>query len=156
MYVMKYIAVNGIQCFMLYEIHTSSTLCLCSVQIHIHVYINDVYSNTLCTLFILSHSHSRYVHPSLCTGGTLTMAPDPTKNGALSPVEGAVTNYMTHMTELNNDNMPEVIVHEYKPFFDSSDLGPSEWAVLASDIYDNYYHFDGFVVLMGTGKYLQK
>ena len=36
------------------------------------------------------------------------------------------------------------------PFFDSSDLGPNDWAVLASDIKANYWHFDGFVVLMGT------
>lgn len=78
------------------------------------------------------------------------MAPDPLNNGALSPVEGAVTTYMKEMNELSNENMPEVIVHEYSPFFDSSDLGPSEWAVLASDIIENYYQFDGFVVLMGT------
>jgi len=86
----------------------------------------------------------------LCTGGTLTMAPDPSKGGALAPVEGAVTTYMKEMNELLNDNMPEVVVHEYSPFYDSSDLGPNEWAVLASDIKANYYHFDGFVVLMGT------
>lgn len=78
------------------------------------------------------------------------MAPDPSKNGALSPVEGAVTKYMKEMKELLDENMPEVIVHEYSPFYDSSDMGPPEWAVLASDIYENYYHFDGFVVLMGT------
>jgi hypothetical protein len=28
----------------------------------------------------------------LCTGGTLTMAPDPKNNGALTPVEGKITN----------------------------------------------------------------
>jgi L-asparaginase len=55
------------------------------------------------------------------------MAPDPTKNGALSPVEGAVTTYMKEMKELNNEHMPEVVVHEYTPFFDSSDLGPPDW-----------------------------
>lgn len=86
----------------------------------------------------------------LCTGGTLTMAPDPNKNGALAPVEGAVTTYMKEMNELLNESMPEVVVHEYTPFYDSSDLGPSDWAVLASDIQANYWHFDGFVCLMGT------
>ena len=85
----------------------------------------------------------------LCTGGTLTMAPDP-KTGALAPVEGAVTTYMKEMDELLNESMPEIIVHEYTPFYDSSDLGPSDWAVLANDIKANYWHFDGFVVLMGT------
>ena len=86
----------------------------------------------------------------LCTGGTLTMAPDPERGGALAPVEGAVTAYMKEMKELNNQNMPEVVCHEYTPFYDSSDLGPPDWAVLANDIKANYLHFDGFVVLMGT------
>ena len=84
----------------------------------------------------------------LCTGGTLTMAQD--KNGALAPVEGAVTTYMKEMNELLNESMPEVVVHEYTPFYDSSDLGPADWAVLANDIKANYWHFDGFVCLMGT------
>jgi len=78
------------------------------------------------------------------------MAPDPNKGGALTPVQGAVTTYMKEMKELGNDHMPEVIVHEYTPFLDSSDLGPSDWAVLATDIKANYWHFDGFVILMGT------
>lgn len=86
----------------------------------------------------------------LCTGGTLTMAPDHEKGGALAPVEGVVTNYMREMKELLDDDMPEVLVHEYCPFFDSSDLGPFDWAVLANDIKSNYLHFDGFVILMGT------
>jgi len=86
----------------------------------------------------------------LCTGGTLTMAPDPTKGGSLAPVQGALVKYLEEMRELNDPNMPEVVAFEYQPFYDSSDLGPADWAVLASDIKDNYLHFDGFVVLMGT------
>jgi len=86
----------------------------------------------------------------LCTGGTLTMAPDPTQGGALAPVEGALSAYISKMDELRADHMPDVVVHEYTPFHDSSDLGPADWAVLANDIYDNYLHFDGFVVCMGT------
>ena len=86
----------------------------------------------------------------LCTGGTLTMAPDPDKGGALSPVQGALTDFMKSMLELTNDKMPDVVVHEYKPLLDSSDMGPPDWALLAKDIKANYLHFDGFVVLMGT------
>ena len=55
------------------------------------------------------------------------MAPDLSQNGALAPIEGALTTYMKEMNELSNENMPEVIVHEYSPFFDSSDMGPNEW-----------------------------
>jgi len=29
-------------------------------------------------------------------------------------------------------------------------MGPSDWQVLASDIKDNYLHYDAFVVLCGT------
>lgn len=87
----------------------------------------------------------------LCTGGTLTMAPDPNQGGALAPVQGAISHYMKEeMTELQNEGMPEYVLHEYSPFRDSSDLGPADWATLAQDIRSNYLHFDGFVVLMGT------
>lgn len=86
----------------------------------------------------------------LCTGGTLTMAPDAKQGGALAPVEGALINYLKQMDELLDDNMPEVVAHEYHPFHDSSDLGPADWAMVANDIKANYLHFDGFVVLTGT------
>jgi L-asparaginase len=83
-------------------------------------------------------------------GGTLSMAPDPKKGGALSPVNGAISSYMKEMKELLEPNMPEVHLHEYTPLMDSSDMGPQEWAMLAADIRDNYVFFDGFVILMGT------
>lgn len=70
----------------------------------------------------------------LCTGGTLTMVPDPSKGGALAPLPGAVTDFMKSMLELSNEKMPEVVVHEYNPLLDSSDMGPPDWAVLARDI----------------------
>ena len=86
----------------------------------------------------------------LCTGGTLTMAPDPAQGGALAPVEGALSAYMQQMKELYQPNMPEFVLHEYSPFRDSSDLGPADWSTLAQDIKSNYLHFDGFVVITGT------
>lgn len=88
----------------------------------------------------------------LCTGGTLTMAPAAEHGGALAPVEGALSKYMERMDELHSDqnNMPDYVLHEYSPFYDSSDLGPSDWARVAYDIKENYYHFDGFVVITGT------
>lgn len=86
----------------------------------------------------------------LCTGGTLTMAPNPDVGGALSPVPGALTDFMKSMLELTNDKMPEVVVHEYSPLLDSADMGPPDWQVIARDIRSNYLHFDGFVVISGT------
>lgn len=71
----------------------------------------------------------------LCTGGTLTMAPDPKQGGALAPVEGAISKYMSTMEELNSPDLPfEYHLHEYFPFRDSSDLGPADWATVARDI----------------------
>ncbi|KAL3823791.1 hypothetical protein ACHAXA_011578, partial [Cyclostephanos tholiformis] len=86
----------------------------------------------------------------LCTGGTLTMTPNSDIGGALSPVPGALTDFMKSMLELTNDKMPEVVVHEYSPLLDSADMGPPDWQVIARDIKSNYLHFDGFVVISGT------
>jgi hypothetical protein len=71
----------------------------------------------------------------LCTGGTLTMAPNPYKDGALSPVPGALTDYLKSMVELTNDKMPDVVVHEYSPLLDSSDMGPPDWALLGKTLF---------------------
>lgn len=87
----------------------------------------------------------------LCTGGTLTMSNDPTQGNSLAPVQGALTSYLASMREITQDEeMPEIVAHEYSPLMDSSDMGPGDWKLLAKDIETNYYHFDGFVVLMGT------
>jgi hypothetical protein len=87
----------------------------------------------------------------LCTGGTLTMSIDPTQGNSLAPVQGALTEYLETMREFTEDpEMPEIVSHEYSPLIDSSDMGPGDWALVAEDIAENYYHFDGFVVLMGT------
>mmetsp|Transcript_3625 Transcript_3625/g.5396 ORF Transcript_3625/g.5396 Transcript_3625/m.5396 type:complete len:200 (+) Transcript_3625:35-634(+) len=42
----------------------------------------------------------------LCTGGTLTMAPDKTQGGSLAPVPGVLSNYLLGMSELNDPGMP--------------------------------------------------
>lgn len=87
----------------------------------------------------------------LCTGGTLTMSPDASQGNSLAPMEGALSSYMQSMPELTDDpEMPHIVTHEYRPLIDSSDMGPGDWNVIAEDIATNYYHFDGFVVLMGT------
>ena len=78
------------------------------------------------------------------------MAPDPSQGGALAPVEGALSRYLHDMDELHAEHMPDVVLHEYSPFYDSSDLGPADWARVAADIKENYLHFDGFVILTGT------
>jgi L-asparaginase len=51
---------------------------------------------------------------------------------------------------IQDSNLPELVLHEYVPFLDSSDLGPDEFANVARDIYINYLYLDGFVVVSGT------
>ena len=114
---------------------------------------NDSSSNEHYIPFVPLHKNDGFKQKRvlvLCTGGTLTMAPDPNLGGSLAPVEGALTSHLQSMPELSNSNMPDVFVHEYTPLLDSSDMGPSEWALIADDIRANYLHFDGFVVLYGT------
>eukprot|EP00980_Cylindrotheca_fusiformis_P027604 scaffold21463_cov54-Cylindrotheca_fusiformis.AAC.1 len=79
------------------------------------------------------------------------MSNDPTKGNSLAPVQGALTDYLATMREFTEDpEMPVIVSHEYSPLIDSSDMGPGDWEMVAQDIEENYYHFDGFVVLMGT------
>jgi L-asparaginase len=78
------------------------------------------------------------------------MAPDPNQGGALAPVEGALSQYIKNMNELDAEHMSNIVLHEYSPFYDSSDLGPADWARIAHDIRANYLYFDGFVIIMGT------
>jgi L-asparaginase len=108
----------------------------------------------------------------LCTGGTLTMAPDPKQGGALAPVQGAISNYMKDMPELTNPGMPDYVLHEvsctvlasctsptspsYPPVYSTihfeipATLGLQTGVTIAADVRANYLHFDGFVVLTGT------
>ncbi len=103
-----------------------------------------------------SHQHNTKRVLVLCTGGTMTMVPDATNNNALTPQQGALSNYIqNHMVpelyyKFGNHSMPEIVLHEYTPFLDSSDLGPDEFANVAQDINTNYHSFDGFVVVTGT------
>uniref|UniRef100_A0A8D8C2E1 asparaginase n=1 Tax=Culex pipiens TaxID=7175 RepID=A0A8D8C2E1_CULPI len=41
-------------------------------------------------------------------------------------------------------------ISEYEPLLDSSNMGVSDWARIATDIQQSYEFFDGFVVLHGT------
>lgn len=47
-------------------------------------------------------------------------------------------------------SLPEFKLHEYPELIDSSNIRPSNWQQIASDIAHHYNDFDGFVVLHGT------
>jgi L-asparaginase len=81
------------------------------------------------------------------TGGTIGM--QRTLDG-YAPSPGSLQEQMKGMPELRDPAMPEVVIHEYEPLLDSSNMTPAEWMKIARDIAGNYDDYDGFVVLHGT------
>merc|ERR1719330_1395992 len=84
----------------------------------------------------------------LYTGGTIGMQQLP--NGSLAPVPGMLATRLRKMEEIKQDRMPEVYLIEFTPLLDSADMAPKDWTSIASAIGENYYEYDGFVVLHGT------
>lgn len=81
------------------------------------------------------------------TGGTIGMI----DNGeGYAPAPGYLEQRLREMPELRDAAMPEIVLHEYNPLLDSSNMTPREWLAIARDIFLNYDAFDGFVVLHGT------
>lgn len=81
------------------------------------------------------------------TGGTLGMAP---QNGTLAPKPGYLQAAIQAMPEVQDLSMPELDLLEYDPLIDSSNIAPEDWTGLARQIRDNYYDYDGFVIVHGT------
>lgn len=82
----------------------------------------------------------------LYTGGTIGMIEDPASK-SLRPFD------FTHLI----DNVPKIKMLDYAiehiqfdPPIDSSDMTPSNWSDIATQIEKHYHEFDGFVVLHGT------
>ena len=71
-------------------------------------------------------------------------------NGSLAPSKGYLTEEISTFKEFKQSHMPSVVVKEYDELLDSSLMGPEHWAAIATDIEENYYLHDGFVVIMGT------
>ena len=81
------------------------------------------------------------------TGGTLGMT---MQDGSLAPKKGFLQKCIVEMPEVHAASMPELDLIEYDPLIDSSNISPKDWSRLARQIRDNYYDYDGFVILHGT------
>ncbi|DBA05286.1 TPA: hypothetical protein N0F65_007448 [Lagenidium giganteum] len=99
-----------------------------------------------------SHHHHEDHERSKCliiyTGGTFGMVPD--EQGVLHPSSGFLEKKISEMDEFKFENMPEVTVTEWAEPIDSSDMTPSDWSILAKQIEEHYWDYDGFVILQGT------
>ena len=82
----------------------------------------------------------------ISTGGTITMVRDAV-SGALVPA--SVENFKSYIPELFTGEL-NVDIQAFSSQFDSSDIGPDSWALIAQTVYDNYEHYDGFVIMHGT------
>lgn len=80
------------------------------------------------------------------TGGTIGMIKDPL-TGELSNVDFNLISH--HVPEINRLNIDLDSVSFDRPV-DSSEINPVHWTDLAKTIYENYDHYDGFVVLHGS------
>jgi L-asparaginase len=81
------------------------------------------------------------------TGGTIGMRES---RGGLQPEPGYLESQLEKMYELSQEGMPAFDVIEYQPLLDSSNMTPSHWLRIATDIEQRYSDYDGFVVLHGT------
>ncbi|HIP35735.1 MAG TPA: asparaginase [Crocinitomix sp.] len=80
------------------------------------------------------------------TGGTIGMMNDP-KTGRLKTFD--FENLYKHIPELKQFKY-SIDVDSIKNPIDSSEMNVSNWADIASTIFDNYNNYDGFVILHGT------
>ena len=80
------------------------------------------------------------------TGGTIGMMKDP-ETGALIPFN--FDTLYKHIPILESVNC-QISSYSFDPLNDSSNMKPAFWIRLAGIIEENYYLYDGFVVLHGT------
>jgi L-asparaginase len=80
------------------------------------------------------------------TGGTFGMIENP-ETGALENFN--FNRLLQHVPELKRFNY-QISTYQFNPPIDSSNMDITHWIKLVNIIYDNYEHFDGFVILHGT------
>lgn len=85
----------------------------------------------------------------LYTGGTCGMVPNKI-DGSLEPSTEYLTNNLQVMAAEQGEGFPRIVVKELDRLLDSSDMEPEDWINIGKIIEENYFLFDGFVVIMGT------
>lgn len=83
----------------------------------------------------------------LNTGGTISSVK---REHGYEPVLGYVADALKQIPALHHPDMPDYLIREYQPLLDSSNMTMNDWNRIASDIANDYEHFDGFIVFHGT------
>jgi L-asparaginase len=81
------------------------------------------------------------------TGGTISSIKTP---HGYEPVQGYVSSELEKIPTLFHPDMPSYVIKEYQPLLDSSNMTTNQWNRIATDIAEEYAHFDGFVIFHGT------
>lgn len=81
------------------------------------------------------------------TGGTIGMVPS--EKGYI-PARHGFEKDLNTISDLHNPLMPQWELFQFDPLLDSSNMWVPEWNRIGQIIADNYYRFDGFVILHGT------
>lgn len=81
------------------------------------------------------------------TGGTIGMVA--TENG-FAPEKGNLQKVMDSIPDFKDETLPEWDIIEFDTLLDSSNVAVEEWNMIGRMIFENYNHYDGFVVLHGT------
>lgn len=120
-----------------------------------------------CTCTSLEQTCVLVIH----TGGTIGMVKD--RKGVLTPAPGIMDKRLREFPQLHDEeymrshfyecespplvlpstgDMRRVVysVAEYSPLIDSANVTVHDWTKIARDIEENYYMYDGFVILHGT------
>ncbi|MBX3240432.1 MAG: asparaginase [Chitinophagaceae bacterium] len=80
------------------------------------------------------------------TGGTIGMAP---REGDKTLVPMGFRELKSHIPEISKLNC-DFDMHAFSPPIDSSNMSPAIWIQLAELIYEQYDHYDGFIILHGS------
>lgn len=81
------------------------------------------------------------------TGGTIGMSK--TEHG-YAPEMISFLNNLNKMEELHDPSLPCWNIKVMDPILDSSNISVNEWNKIAQMVADNYFYYDGFVILHGT------
>jgi L-asparaginase len=81
------------------------------------------------------------------TGGTAGMKRTP---GGYKPEPGWLQALMKGIPQFHQEPVPEFDICQYDPLLDSSNMTPSDWVKIASDLLSKRDAYDGFLVIHGT------